>query len=308
MKYGDGRHLIVVGDGPGLESLTTSGHIRSRPVGLLAENDLALPDGWHYLGVVERLTEVLRDSRVAEVALCLQPSERHRLATLAEVCMNAGVPAWLPLAASRGGARARDPAGRVAKRAVDLVGSVFGLVVLAPVLLTTAMAIAVIDGFPVFFIQPRAGLYGRPFPIVKFRTMGRDADGLRSALRAENEIEGGASFKLASDPRVTRLGAILRKTSIDELPQLWNVLRGPMSLVGPRPHPYDDVAGYRPWQYRRLSVKPGMTGLWQVELRGGSDFDGWVRKDLEYIDGWSMWRDLTLIARTVPAILRGTGR
>jgi len=195
-----------------------------------------------------------------------------------------------------------------AKRGLDIVGAVAGLVILSPVLLGTAVAIAVVDGRPVLFRQPRAGQGGAPFLIAKFRTMGRDADAQRAALREQNEVAGGASFKMTNDPRVTRLGRILRKTSIDELPQLWNVLRGEMSLVGPRPHPFDDLEGYEDWHFRRLSVKPGITGLWQVSGRGDADFDRWTRLDLEYIDRWSLMLDLKIMLRTIPAVLKAGGR
>jgi lipopolysaccharide/colanic/teichoic acid biosynthesis glycosyltransferase len=151
-------------------------------------------------------------------------------------------------------------------------------------------------------------LNGRPFSIVKFRTMTVDADAKRAELRAFNEVEGNASFKMTNDPRITRIGAFLRRTSIDELPQLWNVLRGEMSLVGPRPHPFDDVAGYDAWHLRRLSMKPGMTGLWQIGARTETSFDRWVEKDLEYIDRWSLWLDLQVIAGTIPALIRTEGR
>jgi lipopolysaccharide/colanic/teichoic acid biosynthesis glycosyltransferase len=197
---------------------------------------------------------------------------------------------------------------RFAKRAIDVVGALLGLVIATPIMLFVALAILVSDGSPAIFRQSRAGAYGKPFVIFKFRTMRRDADAERDGLRAVNEVAGGASFKMTNDPRVTRLGTWLRKTSIDELPQLWNVLLGEMSLVGPRPHPFDDVAGYQPWQFRRLSVKPGLTGLWQIEGRAETDFDRWVEKDLQYIDGWSLWTDLEIIVRTIPAILKRTGR
>lgn len=199
-------------------------------------------------------------------------------------------------------------AGHAAKRLVDVAGSLVAMVLLSPVLLLSAVAIVVTEGRPIFYRQHRAGLHGQSFSIVKFRTMYRDAEELRSVLAGRNEIRGGASFKLADDPRITPIGRFLRQTSIDELPQIWNVLRGEMSLVGPRPHPFEDLAGYKPWHYRRLAVKPGMTGLWQVELRGDPDFDRWVAKDLEYIEQWSLWRDFKLMARTIPAVLRGTGR
>jgi lipopolysaccharide/colanic/teichoic acid biosynthesis glycosyltransferase len=134
--------------------------------------------------------------------------------------------------------------------------------------------------------------------------MGPDAEQRRAALAEQNEIAGPA-FKLSDDPRVTRIGRWLRRTSLDELPQLWNVLRGEMSLVGPRPPLPDEVAGYDLWHRRRLSMKPGITGLWQVRSRREPDFDRWVAADLEYIDRWSLWLDLKILVRTIPAALEG---
>ena len=203
---------------------------------------------------------------------------------------------------------ARTPLQRAVKRSIDIAGALACLLIATPVLLGVALLILAVDGRPVVFRQVRAGIYGRPFVIVKFRTMDRDADAQRDALRGANEVVGEASFKMTNDPRVTRVGRWLRRTSIDELPQLWNVLLGEMSLVGPRPHPFDDVAGYKPWQFRRLSVKPGLTGLWQIEGRDDPTFDRWVEKDLRYIDGWSLLTDLAIMARTIPAVLRRTGR
>ena len=194
------------------------------------------------------------------------------------------------------------------KRGLDIVGAVGGLVVLAPVFAILTVAIWVTDGRPAFFRQPRAGLHGRPFIIAKFRTMARDADAQRAALRAHNEVAGGASFKLTDDPRVTTTGRFLRRTSLDELPQLWNVLRGEMSLVGPRPHPFDDLDGYQEWHYARLAMKPGMTGLWQISARRDPDFDRWVGQDLEYIRTWSPRLDIMILLKTLPALLRADGR
>ena len=195
-----------------------------------------------------------------------------------------------------------------AKRAVDVVGATAGLIVLAPVLAGIAVVIAAVDGRPVLFRQSRAGLRGEPFEIVKFRTMRRNADDLRAGLRAKNEVVGSASFKMTNDPRVTRLGRILRRTSFDELPQLWNVLRGEMSLVGPRPHPFDDVAGYEPWHRGRFAMKPGITGLWQISSRREPDFDRWVEQDLQYMREWSLKSDYEILLRTIPALLRADGR
>jgi exopolysaccharide biosynthesis polyprenyl glycosylphosphotransferase len=194
------------------------------------------------------------------------------------------------------------------KRLIDIGGATLGLILLSPLFAVVAIAIGVTDGMPILFRQPRVGLRGRTFLVVKFRTMSKDADSQRAALRQYNEVTGNAAFKMTDDPRVTRIGRILRRTSIDELPQLWNVLRGEMSLVGPRPHPLDDVAGYDPWHRRRLTMKPGITGLWQVAGRREPDFDRWVRFDLEYIDHWSLWLDIRLLIRTIPAMLRAEGR
>ena len=204
-----------------------------------------------------------------------------------------------------------EPPGRLglaAKRTVDLLGASAGLVVLSPLLLGTTALIALVDGRPVLFRQERAGLGERPFWIVKFRTMRNGADAERAALRARNEVAGGASFKMTDDPRVTRLGRILRRTSIDEFPQLLNVLRGEMSLVGPRPHPFDDLVGYMPWHRARVAMKPGVTGLWQVSSRRDPDFDRWVELDLEYIRTWSPVLDMEIMVRTIPAMVRGEGR
>jgi lipopolysaccharide/colanic/teichoic acid biosynthesis glycosyltransferase len=208
----------------------------------------------------------------------------------------------------RGAAPNQRSGQRVLKRALDVTGATIGLVLLGPLLAAVAVLVRVIDGGPVLFVQERAGLDGVPFRIVKFRTMRIGADAERAELRARNEVAGGASFKLADDPRVTRSGRFLRRTSLDELPQLWNVLLGEMSLVGPRPHPFDDVAGYDDWHFRRLSVKPGLTGLWQVSARSDPDFDTWVRLDLEYIDSWSLGLDIRILAATIPALLRTDGR
>jgi lipopolysaccharide/colanic/teichoic acid biosynthesis glycosyltransferase len=198
---------------------------------------------------------------------------------------------------------------RASKRAMDLVGASVGLVMLSPVIGAVALAIAVGEGRPVLFRQPRAGLEGRPFSIVKFRTMRGGADAERDAQRERNELTGtAAAFKLSDDPRITRVGRFLRRTSLDELPQLWNVLRGHMSLVGPRPHPFDDVARYEPWHLRRLSMKPGITGLWQISARRDADFDRWVALDLEYIDTWSIGKDVSIGLRTIPALLKADGR
>jgi exopolysaccharide biosynthesis polyprenyl glycosylphosphotransferase len=201
----------------------------------------------------------------------------------------------------------RSTLALAAKRLIDIVGGAIGLVVLSPLLLGIAVSILLTDGRPVIYRQERVGLHGRRFMVVKFRSMVKDADALLDGLRDQNEIKGQA-FKMTADPRITRVGRFLRKSSLDELPQLWNVLRGEMSLVGPRPPLPSEVEGYDVWHRRRLSMKPGMTGLWQIEGRHEPEFDQWVEKDLEYIDRWSPWLDIQIILRTIPAMLRTEGR
>jgi exopolysaccharide biosynthesis polyprenyl glycosylphosphotransferase len=190
------------------------------------------------------------------------------------------------------------------KRVLDVVLAAVALVVLAPVLLVIALVVRMVDGGPVLFQQTRVGLHGRPFKVAKFRSMAPDAERRLEGLRIQNEIRGPA-FKLTNDPRLTRTGRVLRATSLDELPQIWNVLLGQMSLVGPRPPLPSEVEGYDLWHRRRLSMKPGITGLWQVQGRREEDFDRWVELDLAYIDRWSIWLDVKIIARTIPAMFQG---
>ena len=190
---------------------------------------------------------------------------------------------------------------------MDIACSLVGLVVLSPLLLATAVAIRRRDGSPVLFRQTRVGLHGRPFSICKFRTMVPDAEARLAEVRHLNE-RNGIVFKATDDPRLTRLGRTLRATSIDELPQLWNVLKGNMSLVGPRPLPVHEVAEFDVWHRRRHSMKPGITGLWQVEARTEPEFDRWVERDLAYIDRWSLQLDVRIILRTIPAVFGRTGR
>ncbi len=200
-----------------------------------------------------------------------------------------------------------DGIGIALKRGIDVVGALAGLVVLGPLLLAVAVAIRLTDGGPVLFAQQRYGLNRRRFRMLKFRTMVQNADKLQASLEAVNEAKGPV-FKIARDPRITPLGRVLRRTSIDELPQLLNVLGGDMSLVGPRPLPLRDVARFtRPADMRRFSVRPGITGLWQVSGRSNLDFETWITLDLQYIDNWSLALDFTIFARTIPAVLRGTG-
>jgi lipopolysaccharide/colanic/teichoic acid biosynthesis glycosyltransferase len=198
-----------------------------------------------------------------------------------------------------------------AKRAIDLIGAVLGLLFLAPILALLALLIRIDSPGPVLFRQRRRGLDGQVFSMLKLRTMRQDAEERLQELEARNESAGGVLFKMRDDPRVTRLGRFLRRTSLDELPQLWNVVLGEMSLVGPRPLQLrdsallgeKDPAGYM----GRLSVLPGLTGPWQVSGRSDLDSEGMVKLDLEYVANWSLGLDLRLLCQTVTVVLNGRG-
>jgi exopolysaccharide biosynthesis polyprenyl glycosylphosphotransferase len=196
----------------------------------------------------------------------------------------------------------------VFKQVIDFVGGFVMLVLLSWLLAIVALLIKLTSPGPVLFRQQRSGLNGRPFTIYKFRTMVTDAEQRKAELAAMNEMTGPV-FKMTLDPRVTPIGRILRKFSLDEFPQLFNVARGEMSLVGPRPLPVDEVKRFNDLAHRRrLSVKPGLTCLWQISGRNNvKDFKDWVRLDLEYIDNWSLWLDLKILWRTVPIVLTGAG-
>lgn len=196
----------------------------------------------------------------------------------------------------------------VLKQMMDFVGALALLLISSPVLLLAAVAVKFTSPGPIFFRQQRSGLNGRPFILYKFRTMVTNAEQLKHELAAMNEMSGPV-FKVSNDPRITRIGRLMRKFSIDEFPQLINVLRGEMSLVGPRPLPVDEVKRFNDLAHRRrLSVKPGLTCLWQISGRNNvKDFKDWVRLDLEYIDNWSLWLDCKILCRTVPVVLVGTG-
>jgi exopolysaccharide biosynthesis polyprenyl glycosylphosphotransferase len=193
-----------------------------------------------------------------------------------------------------------------AKRGLDLVLSLVLLAAALPVMGAIALAIKASSRGRVLFRQTRCGLNGRRFTLYKFRTMVEDAEGRRDELAHLNEMDGPV-FKLRADPRVTSLGRLLRRFSLDELPQLWNVLIGSMSLVGPRPAIPEEVAQYERWQRRRLSMRPGLTCLWQISGRNELDFERWIELDLEYIDSWSPMLDLKILVRTVPVVLSGRG-
>jgi exopolysaccharide biosynthesis polyprenyl glycosylphosphotransferase len=325
------RFMLVVGTGR-----TASGFAnrveRRREMGLHVIGHLALPDARPggrlrrpILGTVDDIERVLHSQVVDEIAICLPPSHIGLIEPIARLCEEEGRIVRIPTddtGLTLPGARIEEFDGQrvmslvygpdrtvalIIKRAADVVLSAAALLVLSPLLALIALRIRIQDGSPVLFGQTRVGLHGRPFRIVKFRTMVPDAEALQSELLGDNELAGPV-FKITEDPRISRSGRFLRSSGLDELPQLWNVLRGQMSLVGPRPPIAAEVDRYDVWHRRRLSMKPGITGLWQVGARREAEFDRWVRMDLEYIDRWSLWLDVKIIARTIPAMLAQEGR
>jgi len=192
------------------------------------------------------------------------------------------------------------------KYLIDRISALVGIIIVSPIFLLVSVLIKTTSEGPVFFKQKRVGLNGKRFYMYKFRTMVKDAEKMRELLQDKNEMDGPV-FKMKDDPRMTSVGRILRKFSLDELPQLFNVFSGDMSLVGPRPPLPEEVSQYELWQRRRLSVKPGITCLWQVNGRNNIDFQNWMKLDLEYIDNWSLWLDIKILAKTLPAVIIAKG-
>lgn len=195
----------------------------------------------------------------------------------------------------------------IIKRAMDIVASVVAILLFSPVFLITALAIVIEDGWPVLYTQSRVGINGRVFNFYKFRSMRRDADRIKEQLMDQNESGDGVIFKMKHDPRITRVGRFIRRFSIDETPQFFNVLTGDLSIVGPRPPIPSEVAQYTLEDRKRLHVKPGLTCLWQIGGRSDIPFDQQVNLDLEYIHSRSIWNDIRIILKTVPAVLLGRG-
>jgi len=194
----------------------------------------------------------------------------------------------------------------VVKRLIDIIVSIIGIIVLSPVFILTAIAIKIDSKGPVLFRQVRTGKNGKEFVMLKFRSMVVDAEKLLTKNRELNEYDGPA-FKIKDDPRITRVGKFIRRTSIDELPQLFNVLAGDMSIVGPRPPIPSEVAEYTPYQMQRLLIKPGITCLWQISGRSNLTFNEWMELDMKYIQERSLWLDMKIMAKTIPVVLKADG-
>jgi len=324
------RNLLIVGSGPRARDVQQLVERHPewgyRVVGFVDESDYPI-DPAIATEKVHKFTDMpklIREVVIDEVITACPRSVFASLGPVVATCAEAGVPVtllsdifgdFLPpprvtrfdtMAALNFSAVHHNRIKLSIKRAIDLVGSGILLALSGPVIGIAALAIRLTSPGPILFRQNRCGLNGRPFEILKLRTMVVDAESQQTALLALNEMDGPV-FKMKNDPRVTRVGAILRRWSIDELPQLWNVFRGDMSLVGPRPPIPLEVARYETFERRRLSMRPGITCLWQVNGRNAIGFADWVKLDVEYIDTWSLTNDFRILVRTIPTVLRGTG-
>ena len=329
------RHILIVGTNQ--RAVQFAQKVRATPelgyriIGFVDEDWHGM-EAFHDSGfaVVCRFADLpgfLRENVVDEVALALPVRSLHsHAAEVATLCEEQGIMLRLisslfdlKLARSRadefegdsvithytGGMAEGWPV--VIKRALDFTVSLLLIMFLSPVFLMAALLIKLTSPGPICFVQNRLGLNKRRFKIFKFRTMVVDAEKRMKEIEHLNEVSGPV-FKIKNDPRITPIGKFLRKTSIDELPQLFNVLTGDMSLVGPRPLPVRDYEGFNDdWQRRRFSVRPGITCLWQIGGRSSISFEKWMELDLQYIDKWSLWLDFQILLRTIPAVLRGSG-
>jgi len=274
------------------------------------------------LGPPEKLAEIARAEFVDEVIVATDDSQLAQQ-VIGEACSQNldvkavpdlfGCEVWEPWVEYAGEIPLitlhREPfpaAALLCKRALDVVASACALVLLLPVLLVISALVWLDSGGPILYSAPRVGKRGQSFRCHKFRTMVHNAGELKDRLREKNQREGPC-FKIVDDPRITRVGRFLRRYSLDEVPQLWNVLKGDMSLVGPRPHPVDDFSRYALEHFRRLDVTPGITGLWQVTARRSPSFHVNLALDLEYIEKWNLWLDLRILAKTLAVVFRGTG-
>jgi exopolysaccharide biosynthesis polyprenyl glycosylphosphotransferase len=324
----DTRSLLIMGTGE--PAVAFARRVQANPslgvrvVGFLGDRS---PDGFPselYLGTLHDLPRILEAGIADEVAVCVPPTQWSVAEAYARLARQEGLVVRVPLMVPHLASSARfledlegravlsfatgpdELAGRAVKRAFDLAVALAAIVILGPLMVAIAVTLRLREGPGVIFRQTRIGIHGRPFTIYKFRTMTRDAESRMSELAALSHTRG-AAFKMVGDPRITPTGRWLRRLSLDELPQFFNVLAGDMSVVGPRPAPPREVQRYDLWHRRRLSVKPGITGLWQITARLDRDFDERAELDLVYIDHWSVWLDLEILFRTVPAIFKVPG-
>jgi len=310
-RRGQSRVLLIGDAGAGVAHAFE--HLRGRHVERWTGTDPAALEARFRAGAVDEVVLVGR----------LPPDQ---LLAFVGACAEAGLPVFLPVPLEPQSLPLPPPdvetvgnsdyvvyqprklaAGTLAAKAVvDRVLALLLIVLLSPLMLLVALAVRIGIGSPVLYVQRRGGLYGHPFRMLKFRTMRNGADKERDSLNGLNEMDGPV-FKMRNDPRVTPLGRILRRSSLDELPQLFNVLAGQMSIVGPRPLPLEETSALSGRHRRRLSIRPGLTCLWQVSGRNDLTFTEWMALDLEYVDRWTLWLDLAILLRTIPAIVSRRG-
>ncbi len=275
-------------------------------------------------GTLENLREILMEHPIDEVVCSFPLSKLSRLQYVIEICEELGISIILIsnfFNLVLGKSRISNLYGMpllafsmtpdfalpiILKRIFDITFSGINLIIFSPALILISLLIKISSPGPVLFIQERCGLNGRVFKMYKFRTMVDNAEQLKSDLSSKNEIDGPV-FKMKSDPRITTIGKFLRRTSMDELPQFLNVIKGEMSIVGPRPPLPEEVNKYETWQRRRLSMRPGLTCLWQISGRNNISFDQWMKLDLKYIDNWNLFLDVKILIKTIPAVLIGDG-
>jgi exopolysaccharide biosynthesis polyprenyl glycosylphosphotransferase len=317
------RNVLIIGAGE--VGRTVAGHLERHPEEgrtLCGFLDDKRPLGNGIIGRVSNLAHLARTGFIDEVLLATPHDRKQTLRVLHEACqlrLDVGMVADLfgckaeRTEIERIGELSliclheeRLPAGLLAKRALDIVVASGALFMLAPVFAMIAVLIKLDSGGPMFYVAARAGRKGRLFRCYKFRTMVSNANEMKKSLLGQNQ-RSGPIFKIVDDPRITRVGGLLRRYSLDELPQLWNVVRGEMSLVGPRPHPLDDYTSYEIQHLARLDVTPGITGLWQVMARRDSSFEKGFELDREYISSWSLGSDARILWKTVKAVVQGSG-
>jgi exopolysaccharide biosynthesis polyprenyl glycosylphosphotransferase len=326
-RAGYRRRALLVGRGSHIEevahALENTAHSPVEVIGFISLTPR--PDnGLRSLGEIDDLPGVLDRTRVQEVIIADPDFPQERAVELVDVCHERGVtvhiaPSTMEILIQRAEFvpgqsvplfTLRPPVFEgvdfVLKRTFDLVVSIALLALLSPLLLLIAISVAISSRGPVLYASIRPGMGGKPFSCWKFRTMRSDADQMQADLESLNEASG-ALFKIRDDPRLTPVGRLLRRFSLDELPQLWNVVRGEMSLVGPRPLPLRDFERLEPWHRKRYHVLPGITGLWQVSGRSDLDFDDLVRLDFLYLERWSIFLDMVILLKTVPAVLTRRG-
>jgi exopolysaccharide biosynthesis polyprenyl glycosylphosphotransferase len=325
------HYLLIVGCGPRAREMATmieeSRGMGLRLIGFVDPRSAADPStglGGYDIFSLEAVGRILQTRVVDEVVFAVDLQELARLEPVMQHCADLGIRTrlqleFLPPAYSRvylenfrevqllSLSSAPDSELRLFfKRIFDVVLSFASLVILSPLLLTIAAMIRITSPGPVFFQQTRCGLGGRRFTLYKFRSMINNAEQMRAELHQLNELDGPV-FKISDDPRITTVGRWLRRFSLDELPQLWNIFSGEMSFVGPRPAVPEEVDQYEDWQRRRLRMRPGLTCIWVLEGRSNVDFNRWMQLDLKYIDTWSLWLDTKIFLRTIPIVLSGRG-